>query len=467
MELPQEFQAAQTPYANSVLRLSKGSAPVTSSFDLETTQSTLKTADLPPPQQCLTIVRQCGTKSDDSCVTKAKSDATGHTVASLFSGCGGFDIGFQQRGFRLIGAFDNDPHVVATYNDNVAPIASVCDLSTKTPVIRPDVLLAGSPCQGFSTAGKRDLADPRNDLLVRAGIIALDVRPRVFVMENVPAAISGRHGTRWQQVEQMLKDGGYSVARFLADGPSSGVPQFRKRLFLIAWSGRNAIRCQPDPVPAPPLSAALENLDGLSGHDPIPLPAGSREQLIARRISPGKKLCNVRLSPAAVPTWDIPEVFGPVTASEREVLVTLVRLRRRNRRRTFGDADPVLPSVLNHHLERRCDTDISRLIAARYLRRVESYIDLTHTYNGKFRRLPTEGVSPTVDTHFGDPRLFIHPHFDRGLTPREAARIQGFPDHFVIAGNRLRAFKMIGNAVPPPMAARLADFTRDVLLAPN
>ena len=398
---------------------------------------------------------------------KDRLDSTGYTAASLFSGCGGFDIGFGQQGFRLIGAFDNDPHVVAAYNENVAPVASVCDLSTETVRIRPDVLLAGSPCQGFSTAGKRDLEDPRNDLLVRAGIIALDLKPRVFVMENVPAAISGKHGTRWEQVERMLKDGGYSVARILADGPSSGVPQLRKRLFLIAWIGRNAIRCEPDTVPAPTLSAALENVEGLSGHDPIPLPTGSREQLIARRISPGKKLCNVRISPAAIPTWDIPEVFGPVTDSEREVLVALVRLRRRNRRRTFGDADPVLPSVVNDYLQRSCDSDIARLIAAQYLRHVENYVDLTYTFNGKFRRLPTDGISPTVDTHFGDPRLFIHPYFDRGLTPREAARIQGFPDDFVIGDNRLRAFKMIGNAVPPPMAARLANFIRDVVLAPN
>ena len=398
---------------------------------------------------------------------KARLHATGHTVASLFSGCGGFDIGFEQRGFRLIGAFDNDPHVVTTYNENVAPVASVYDLSTETPRIRPDVLLAGSPCQGFSTAGKRDLDDPRNDLLVRAGIIALDMKPRVFVMENVPAAISGRHGTRWEQVEHMLKDGGYSVARFLADGPSSGVPQLRKRLFLIAWFGSNAIRCEPDTVPGQTLAAALENLDGLSGHDPIPLPTGSPEQLIARRISPGKKLCNVRISPAAVPTWDIPEVFGPVTDSEREILIALVRLRRRNRRRPLGDADPVLPSVINHYLKRCCDSDIARLISGQYLRRVENYVDLTHTYNGKFRRLPTGGISPTVDTHFGDPRLFIHPYDDRGLTPREAARIQGFPDDFVIRGNRLRAFRMIGNAVPPPMAARLANFIQVALLAPN
>ncbi len=395
---------------------------------------------------------------------KAEGNSAYYTVASLFSGCGGFDIGFKQQGFRPIGAFDIDPHVVTTYNENVAPVASVCDLSTEIPRIRPDILLAGSPCQGFSTAGKRELNDPRNDLLVRAGIIALELKPRVFILENVPAAISGRHGTRWERVEAMLKNGGYHVSRVLAEGPSSGVPQVRKRLFLVAWFGSDTIRWEPDPVPAPPLSAALKNVAGLSGHDPKPLPVGSREQLIARRISPGQKLCNVRISPAAVPTWDIPEVFGTVTASEREILDAIIRLRRRDRRRNFGDADPVLPATVNTYLERCCDFEIKRLLEAQYLRRAEQYIDLKHTYNGKFRRLPIDGVSPTVDTHFGNPSLFLHPRCNRGLTPREAARIQGFQDNFVIRSNRTQAFRMVGNAVPPPMAARLAGFVRETIL---
>lgn len=390
--------------------------------------------------------------------------STSYTVASLFSGCGGFDIGFRQQGFQPIGAFDIDPHVVAAYNKNVDPVASVCDLSVEIPKIRPSVLLAGSPCQGFSTAGKRRLNDPRNDLLVRAGVIALELKPRVFVLENVPAAISGKHGTKWKFVETMLRNAGYRIARLLAAGPFSGVPQFRKRLFLIAWLGNNTICGEPDAVPAPTLSDTLNNVDGLSGHDPTPLFEGSREQLIARRILPGQKLCNVRTSPAAVPTWDIPEVFGAVTVSEREVLQAIVKLRRRNRRRDSGDADPVLPSTINAHLKRPCDLDINRLLKARYLRRIERYIDLKHTYNGKFRRLPIDGISPTVDTHFGSPSLFIHPHLDRGLTPREAARIQGFQDDFVIQGSRSRAFRMIGNAVPPPMAARLANFVREAIL---
>ena len=396
---------------------------------------------------------------------KANSATAGPSVASLFSGCGGFDLGFLQQGFRPIGAFDIDPQVVEVYNENVKPVASVHDLTKCTPQVKPDVLLAGSPCQGFSTAGKRKVDDPRNDLLLRAGQIAVAIRPRIFVLENVPAAMSGQHGTRWEQVEAMLRDVGYRVASIVAKGPSCGVPQFRKRLFLLAWIGNDCTRWKPSVGQTPSLADALRDVSGLSGHDPKILPSGSREQKIARRIAPGQKLCNVRSSPAAVPTWNIPEVFGEVTAAERTVLTAVSRLRRRARRRKFGDADPVLPSVVSRHLNRCCHSEIRRLLHAKYLRRIGKYIDLRHTYNGKYRRLPRTGISPTVDTHFGDPTLFIHPRFDRGMTPREAARLQGFSDEFVLRSSRSRAFRMIGNAVPPPMAAHLAAYIREAILA--
>lgn len=389
--------------------------------------------------------------------------ATEYTVASLFSGCGGFDLGFELEGFQPSGAFDIDPAAVATYNRNLAPVAKVCDLSVETPVISSDVLIAGSPCQGFSTSGKRKLSDPRNDLLIRAGEIALLSMPKVFILENVPAAISGRHGSRWEQVEWMLRSANYQVTRVTAEGPTSGVAQLRKRLFLLAWRGAEAQVNLPK-IDAPSLKSRLAGVAGLKGHDPVLLAPGSRERLIAGRIRQGQKLCNVRVSDAAVATWQIPEVFGAVSETEADVLRAIVRLRRRDRRRNFGDADPVLPSKVCDYLGRCCERDIANLLKTGYLRKVDDFIDLRHTYNGKFRRLALDAPSPTVDTHFGHAALFLHPTEDRGMTAREAARIQGFSDSFELPDSRTQAFRMIGNAVPPPMGSRLARFVRSALL---
>jgi DNA (cytosine-5)-methyltransferase 1 len=386
-------------------------------------------------------------------------------TTSLFSGCGGLDLGFHWEGFRTERAYDFNRTANLTFNRNVAPVARLADLSIcAPPVDGSDVLLAGAPCQGFSTAGKRDLDDPRNALLMRAANLALTSRPRVVVMENVPAAMSGQHGRLWLTVEDMLRWYGYNVRRFVAVGHESGIAQRRSRLFMICWYGSDCVRIEPDPLPPPTLRQVLDGVASTLDHDPAPLRSGSRELAIASRIPPGAKLCNVRISERSVHTWDVPEVFGAVTDREREVLVAIVRLRRRARRRDYGDGDPVLPSAVAEHLGRNVTRDLSRLVEAKYVRRIPPYVELTHTYNGKFRRLDWDAPSPTVDTHFGDPALFLHPDEDRGLTPREAARIQGFPDDFSFQGSRRDRFRLIGNAVPPPMAARLGRFVREALL---
>jgi DNA (cytosine-5)-methyltransferase 1 len=145
-------------------------------------------------------------------------------------------------------------------------------------------------------------------------------------------------------------------------------------------------------------------------------------------------------------------------------LIAIVRLRRRARRRNFGDADPVLPAQIDDYLGRSTADELGRLVDIGYLRWISPHIDLTHTYNGKYRRLAWQAPSPTVDTHFGDPRLFLHPDEQRSLSSREAARIQGFPDDFFLSGSRRDQFRMVGNAVPPPMARRIARFVRAALM---
>lgn len=387
------------------------------------------------------------------------------TFASLFSGCGGFDDGFRSCGIRPVAAFDIDQHAVETYNINLPQVGRILDLGAANPDIRrPDVLLAGSPCQGFSTAGKRLISDPRNNLLVRAGQIAVDLYPKIFILENVPAAISGKHETHWRLVEDMLRWHGYNVRRFVAHGTESGVPQLRKRLFLIAWLGSDCIRIEPPIMAAPSLIEALAGVETLSDHAPLLLDRKSREYKIALRIGAGERLSNVRCSPNAVHTWDIPEIFGSVTKAETAVLNSILRLRRRDRTRDYGDGDPVLPSAISKFVGRDCRAALKSLLKKNYVRQINRRIELRHTYNGKYRRLDWEKPSPTVDTHFGDPALFLHPDEHRGLSPRESARIQGFRDDFRLPGSRTAQFQMIGNAVPPPMGTRLAAFVQKALL---
>jgi DNA (cytosine-5)-methyltransferase 1 len=212
------------------------------------------------------------------------------------------------------------------------------------------------------------------------------------------------------------------------------------------------------------LREALSGLNGAKNHDPVMLNDSTRLGMIARRILPGQKLCNVRGGEKSIHTWEIPEVFGNTTLLERTLLTEILRLRRRHRKRKNGDADPISPALLRLGGRLVTQRMISSLVSKGYLRRTGALLDLTHTFNGKYRRLDIEEPSFTVDTRFGDPRYFLHPQEHRGLTVREAARIQGFPDEFVFSGKARTDFRLIGNAVPPPMGYLLADLIKKHLL---
>ncbi len=395
--------------------------------------------------------------------TMARAKSASPSFGSLFSGCGGFDLGFVQAGFRCAGAFDLDPVAVENHNKNLGSRAIAWDLRNGLPkdmLTGVDVLVAGPPCQGFSLAGGRRMNDPRNQLLPLAATIAATIRPQVFVAENVAGSKSGDHKSYWESLLGIMKEAGYATREFTCVGTDYGVPQLRKRCLVVAWRTNKNLPdlngCSAGGV----LRDVLGNLDGVSNHDPVQLEPDSRIAKIARRLRPGQKLCNVRQGSRSVHTWDIPEVFGRTNARERQVLEALIRTRRRRRVRSSGDADPVPIDVLDADLGFPAAPFLQTLKTKGFVRERDSLFDLVHTFNGKFRRLEWQRPSYTVDTRFGDPRYFLHPSEERGFSAREAARIQGFPDSFVFSGPTKAQFRMIGNAVPPPMGRAVADFVR-------
>jgi DNA (cytosine-5)-methyltransferase 1 len=304
------------------------------------------------------------------------------------------------------------------------------------------------------------LRDPRNALLVRAARLAVQIEPRVIVIENVSGAVAGAHRKYWDEMMRFLRSSGYQATNIVCDASQMGVAQRRRRILAVAWKGRNVDGLEPAETPGGTLRNAIVDINGAPNNKKRPLSPDSRSAKIARYIGQNQKLCNVRSSPRSVHTWDIPEVFGKTTHWERKVLEALLRRRRQKRIRSFGDADPVTANALRHFIGKPVAATLRKLIQKGYVRRVDSGYDLTHTFNGKFRRLPWDEPAPTVDTKFGDPRFFLHPTEDRAFTVRETARIQGFPDDFVFSGPEKAQFEMIGNAVPPPLAKQLAEHFR-------
>ena len=154
------------------------------------------------------------------------------TVIDLFSGAGLFGLAFKQAGFRIIQAIELDRFAAATYTRNVGEHIATGDVASFMPVSTCDVIIAGPPCQGFSTLGARRSNDPRNALSLEVVRWAKRARPKVVVIENVAAFLKS---TMWTRVARGLESSGYCVTSFELDAAQFQVPQFRRRSFTIAF----------------------------------------------------------------------------------------------------------------------------------------------------------------------------------------------------------------------------------------
>ncbi|KIC39822.1 hypothetical protein RA27_17380 [Ruegeria sp. ANG-R] len=382
--------------------------------------------------------------------------------ASLYSGCGGLDQGFLDAGLDGVCAIDFDKSALSTLASNLGTKTTCMDLGAFSEqhvslLKGADIIAAGPPCQGFSTAGRNDPNDHRNDHVWNVARIAAMTKPKVVLIENVRGLLNPKNSKHFDKTLSVLRENGYSVSWSTYNLTDYGIAQRRVRVLIVAVLADTSFRLQIPCQERQPLECALEDVCNVSDFDPKFLGETSDEKLIARKIQPGQKLSNVRSGLSAVHTWEIPEVYGAVTRQEANLLETIVKLRRQNRKRDFGDADPVAMGVIEKYFQSSARDLVGSLVHKNYLRLIDDHIDLTNTFNGKFRRLKWDDVSPTVDTRFGQPRYFLHPVEDRGFTVREAARIQSFSDDFKFSGSHAVKYRMIGNAVPPRFAKLVAE----------
>ncbi len=153
------------------------------------------------------------------------------TVVDLYAGAGLFSYAFKQAGFRIKRALEIDAVAAATYAANLGNHVEVADVAKSEPTGRCNVLIAGPPCQGFSTLGRRHAGDPRNRLSLEVVRWAETLRPNVIVIENVAAFLDS---PVWRRVTQRLEGEGYQVDSFVLDAFDYGCPQVRRRSFTIA-----------------------------------------------------------------------------------------------------------------------------------------------------------------------------------------------------------------------------------------
>lgn len=156
-------------------------------------------------------------------------------LIDLFAGCGGMSLGFQNAGFSVIAAYDNWQPAINIYSLNFNhPINKKDlfneDITDELKQINPDIIIGGPPCQDFSIAGKRNFEGNRANLTLIYGNIIKTVKPRWFVMENV---YNIEKSPVFEQVLTIFKDAGYGITKHVWDASYMGVPQMRKRYFVI------------------------------------------------------------------------------------------------------------------------------------------------------------------------------------------------------------------------------------------
>ena len=195
------------------------------------------------------------------------------TVISLFAGCGGSSLGYKLAGYKELLAIDFDEDSVITFKLNFpeTPIWKK-DISTITgkeimdtcniTLGELDVLDGSPPCQGFSSAGKRKIIDKRNDLFLEFVRLILEIKPKVFIMENVSGMVYGKMKGKFKEIILELKKTNYNVQCALLNTVNYNVPQNRKRLIFIGV--RNDIRINPTfPLPSKKIITVKEAISSL------------------------------------------------------------------------------------------------------------------------------------------------------------------------------------------------------------
>ena len=198
-------------------------------------------------------------------------------AVDLFAGAGGFSLGIEQAGFDVLVAVEHDPVHACTYSFNFPLTEVLCmDASTVSSQVileaayrayeshyrrgseragspywngQIDLVFGGPPCQGFSLIGKRLVNDDRNSLVFQFYRLVTELSPRYFVMENVPGMLVGEHKTLLQQLKTEFKTSGYLVREEILSAANFGVPQKRRRLFLIGFQADES----PPDFPTPPV----------------------------------------------------------------------------------------------------------------------------------------------------------------------------------------------------------------------
>ncbi|MBM7701089.1 DNA cytosine methyltransferase [Kurthia huakuii] len=363
------------------------------------------------------------------------------TLVDLFCGSGGMSLGFNRTGFKTVFANDIEPSCIETYlynhpevNPEKVILGDIQDIAHTvqdyTEGIDVDVVIGGPPCQGFSNANKqRVIDDPRNRLYREYVEVVSRVRPRFFVMENV----IGMKNIAAQIIED-FNASGYDVEYEVFNALDFGVPQNRKRIIFIG--NRVGIDNSVLISQIKENNALIESTTLESAIADLPILQASRVK-----------------NATSIENDEIGKIINSYEETEQNPY-----LQRLN-----GN----IPNIIYNHKARfNNDRDIeifSRLFQGDKsddpkIADIMPYKSREGIFKDKYFKLVYNQPCKTITAHMKfDCNMYIHPTQARGLTPREAARVQSYPDDYYFKGSFTKTYMQIGNAVPPLMAEGIAN----------
>lgn len=332
----------------------------------------------------------------------------------LFCGCGGLSYGFERAGFNILLGIDNDKKALETFELNHKGSKSICgDIAEVTyeehikPLIgnkQIDVIIGGPPCQGMSLSGPRKFDDPRNKLYLTYIRLVEEIKPRAFVIENVPGLVGLFGGQIKDNIIHKFTEMGYSIQYRILCAADYGVPQSRRRVVFVGLK---------------------------EGEFEYPEPL--------------KEIVTCRMALDDLPSLenDLGEENVNYATEPKNNYQRLMRARS---------------NVVKNHIAANHSEKVRHIISlvpdgGNYKDLPEKYRE-SRNFHVAWTRFASDKPAPTIDTGH---RHHFHYKYNRVPTVRECARLQSFPDDFVFIGNKTQQFRQVGNAVPPIMAECIAN----------
>ncbi len=334
----------------------------------------------------------------------------------IFSGAGGMSLGAQWAGLKIEVAIESDPFAAATYVHNHADtrviqkdIRKVKNLDFRRQKGQPSVVFGGPPCAGFSTSNQRTRSsqNPTNWLFKEYLRVIKEVSSDWVVFENVKGILETEGGIFLEYVLKGIEKLGYTTSYFVLNAKDFGVPQSRSRLFVIG--SKQGVKINP---PQPTIEKHYTVKDAL---DDLPLleNGASYDSLPYRKQAKSAYACNLRGNQSL--------------SSNHYVTENAKHIIKRYKHIPQGGNWEDIPQRL-----------------------MKNYADRTRCHTGIYHRLKENEPSIVIGNFRKN--MLIHPSQDRGLSVREAARLQSFPDSFEFKGSIGFQQQQVGNAVPPLLA---------------